>query len=368
MEGQCARPHFGLLANGGKAKAQIAEARKRGDPLLVAGTFHTEAQSHTAFEPHAAVARWNSDSLTVDLSTQAITHLAKAIAKRFGLSPEKVHVIAEHVGGGFGAELSLTGETVAAIELARAAAAPVRVAFDRHEEMTVTGYRPGAELQVALLSSKDGALQAMSVKTYADAGVAVNSAIAGFARMMYDAEAKELADYDVASNLPPGSPFRGPGGPLLSFALEQAVDDAAGRLRVDPSRCCTLGRQSGAPAALWLDGRATHLARPDFDRSAQRPAPVAVGVAAADWLYWWEQGVEVELAVLGGQLSVSTSVQDMGTGIRSVLARTAAEMFGLEQAEIGVAIGIPVSRADPFPAAAARRQAWCPPCSRRPKN
>ncbi len=333
-------PTSAFSLNAAKARKLLGEAKDRRDPLLVAGTFRTEAQSHAAFEPHAATARWSGDSLTVHLSTQAVAHLAKTIAKRFSVAPDKVRVLAEHVGGGFGAKLNLTGETVAAVELARAAGAPVRVAFDRHEEMSVTGYRPGAELQVALLAGPGGELQAMSVKAYADAGVAVNSSIAGFARMMYDADAKELADYDVASNLPPGAPFRGPGGPLLSFALEQAVDEAALRLRLDPialrrrwdsnrERQRLYGWMAEQP--IWRD-RAVSGARSGRFRRG-------VGIAAANWLYWWQQGVEVELAARSGRLTVSTSVQDMGTGIRSVLARTAAEAFGLEQAEIGVVIG-----------------------------
>ena len=333
-------PSGALSLNGGRAKKLIAEARTARDPLLVAGTFRTEAQSHTAFEPHAATARWSGDSLTVHLSTQAVAHMAKAIAKRFGLGEDKVRVIAEHVGGGFGAKLSVTGETVAAVELARAAGAPVRVAFDRHEEMSVTGYRPGAELKVALLCGKDGALRAMSVKAYADAGVAVNSAIAGFARMMYDTEAKELVDYDVVSHLPPGAPFRGPGGPLLSFALEQAVDEAAAKLRTDPIALRqrwdgNLERQRlyawMTAQPIWRDRAVKTVRSGRFRRG--------VGIAAANWLYWWEEGAQVELAVRGGKLTVSTSVQDMGTGSRSVLARTTAEAFGLEQAEIGVVIG-----------------------------
>ncbi|MFX4865107.1 molybdopterin cofactor-binding domain-containing protein, partial [Acinetobacter baumannii] len=80
------------------------------------------------------------------VSTQAVFHLAEVIAKRFGIAHEKVRVIADHVGGGFGSKAGLGGETIAAVELARAAKAPVRVVFDRHEELSVTGYRPAAEM------------------------------------------------------------------------------------------------------------------------------------------------------------------------------------------------------------------------------
>ena len=81
--------------------------------------------------------------------------------------------------------------------LSRAAKAPVRVAFDREEELSVTGYRPAAELKISLLPSSQGGLKALSVSAHADTGAATNSLIAGLARLIYPAEAKELVDFDV---------------------------------------------------------------------------------------------------------------------------------------------------------------------------
>ncbi|MGH6925564.1 MAG: molybdopterin-dependent oxidoreductase, partial [Propylenella sp.] len=217
-----------------KARNMIAAAKSKADPLLVEGTWRTSAQCHTAFEPHVAIAEFSDHRLTVYLSTQSVRAMASLIARKFSLPEDKVRVIVDHVGGGFGSKLNLRAETVAVVELARIAKAPVRVMLNRHEELSVAGYRPGAELMVSLLPGEDGALKALSVKTFADGGVGVNSTIAGIGRFHYPAEAKELADYDVVSNLPPGSPFRGPGGPVLAFALEQAVDEAALRLGTDP--------------------------------------------------------------------------------------------------------------------------------------
>ena len=111
--------------------------------------------------------------------------------------------------------------------------------------MSVAGYRPATEVKIALLPSRDGALKALSVIAHSDAGVAVNSTVAGLARLIYPAEAKELVDNDVVSNLPPGCAFRGPGGPPMAFALEQAIDEAALRLKVDPIAIAqALGPQS----------------------------------------------------------------------------------------------------------------------------
>src|SRR5207248_6780562 len=122
-----------------KAQRWIAEARKARNPLLVDTTFRASTQSHSCLEPHAAVARFEGDRLTVHASTQAVFHLMELIAKRYKLDHGKVRVIADHVGGGFGSKASLGMETIAAIDLAREAKAPVRIAYDRHEELSVTG-------------------------------------------------------------------------------------------------------------------------------------------------------------------------------------------------------------------------------------
>ena len=94
------------------ARGSIAGARAAGDPLLFEGTFRTGVQQHTCLEPHAAVARFDGDELTVHASTQAVAELRTKIAKSFKLDPAKVRVVAEHIGGGFGSKATLGVETV----------------------------------------------------------------------------------------------------------------------------------------------------------------------------------------------------------------------------------------------------------------
>src|SRR5262249_26601936 len=323
-----------------RAKAWLAEARKRRDPLLVEETFRVSTQQHSCLEPHAAVARFDADRLTVHVSTQAVFHLAELIAKRLGIAHDKVRVIADHVGGGFGSKAALGTETIAAIELARAAKAPVRVAFDRHEELSVTGYRPASEGKIALLPSAEGALKALTFSALADTGAATNSTLAGLARLIYPAEAKELADFDVISNLPPGAPFRGPGGPPMAFALEQAVDEAALRMKVDP--IALRKRWDTNPNRRRLYDWAAGL---DIWKNRKNAAAQTgryrrgVGVASGYWLYIWQPGSSIEVAVKSGRLIASTSTQDIGQGARTVIANTVAQEFGLEPHEVEVRIG-----------------------------
>jgi xanthine dehydrogenase YagR molybdenum-binding subunit len=321
-------------------RSWIEEARKANNPLLVEATFRAGTQSHACLEPHAAVARFDNNGLTVHVSTQGVFHTMEDIAKRYKLPHKNVRVIADHVGGGFGSKGTLGVETIAAIELAREAKAPVRVAFSREEELSVTGYRPAAELKIALLPSADGALKALSLTAHADTGAAINSTIATLARLIYPAQAKELADFDVVSNLPPGAPFRGPGGPPMALALEQAVDEAALRLKLDPIALRKRWDRDPNRQRLYDWAAALEVWRRRRDAATKSGRyRRGVGVATGYWFYFWQPGSKVELAVRKGRIVASTAVQDIGTGTRTVIANTVAREFGLDPEDIEVRIG-----------------------------
>ena len=339
-KGNVRGPSAAFSQKGKRAKAWLTEAHQKRDPLLVEETFRVATQSHACLEPHAAVARFDGDRLTVHVSTQAVHDVTEKLCKRYKLAHDKVRVIADHVGGGFGSKGSLGMETIAAVELARAAEAPVRVAFDREEELSVTGYRPAAEIKIGLLPSAQGDLKALSLIAHADTGAATNSIIAALARLIYPAEAKELVDFDVISNLPPGAPFRGPGGPPMAFALEQAVDEAALRLKADPISLRKRWDPDPNRQRLynWAEGLAVWRNRKEAATQSGRYRR-GVGVAAGYWFYFWQPGSSIELSIKGGRIVASTGVQDIGTGTRSVIASTVAKAFDLEPQDIEVRIG-----------------------------
>jgi xanthine dehydrogenase YagR molybdenum-binding subunit len=124
----------------------------------------------------------------------------------------------------------------------------------------------------------------------------------------------------------------------MAFALEQAIDEAALRMQIDP----ILLRQRWDPDPnrqrlykwaseldIWRRRAAAQTGRLRY----------GIGVASGYWLYFWQPGSKVELAVKGGRLIASTAIQDIGTGSRSVLANTVAHEFGFEPHEIEVRIG-----------------------------
>lgn len=345
---------------GRTAARRVEQARQRArdgaDERLVELTFSTAIQAHTTLEPHCAVGHWHTGSadtngntdgntngdtgLTIHASTQAVGEVAKAAAKRWGLSPELVEVVAEHIGGGFGAKATLSTEIIAAVELARAAKAPVRVVLDRAEELTDTGYRPGTEAAVAMLADGDGDLAALTVDVHGDGGVSVGSAVAVLSRLVYGNAPRRLRDFDVVTNNPPGAPFRGPGGPPMAWALEQAVDEMALKLGEDP--IALRRRWDGNPKrrALydWAAALPAWVDRPAPGRQTGRFRR-GVGVAAGNWMYFLDPATSVELSVEGGVVVARTTVQDMGTGIRSVMAHILREELGLPAERVRVEIG-----------------------------
>ena len=325
----------------GTATKRIDAARERGDNRLVSATFTTAAQAHTALEPHACVARWDDNGeLHLHLSTQAISKVAVEAAKRWGLKPAQVHIIADHVGGGFGAKVHITSDLVAAVELARVNAAPVRVVLDRAEELTDGGSRPATRIELSLLADGDGNLAAMSMDAWGDGGTSIGCNSAALARYIYGNSPRQLRDFDVLTHQPPGAPFRGPGGPPMVWALEQAVDEIAHRSGVDP--IALRQRWDGNPkrralyewaAALpaWTDRQPAGSPDGRFRRG--------VGVAATNWLYLLDPAAEVELVVEQGVVVARTTTQDIGTGSRSVIADILRAELELPAGRIRVEVG-----------------------------
>ncbi|MBV2364431.1 molybdopterin-dependent oxidoreductase [Streptomonospora nanhaiensis] len=325
---------------GGTAVRRVKDAANRGDRRLVAAVFRTGPQVHTALEPHSCVARWDEHGdLHLHTSTQAVVAVAEAAAKRWNLPRERVHVTAEHVGGGFGAKGGLRVEVVAAAELARAAGAPVRLVFDRAEELTDAGHRPGARLELGLLADAKGDLAALTLDAYNDGGVSTGGMVATLGLLMYGNAPRRLRDFDVLTNRPPGAPFRGPGGAQFHWALEQGVDMMAERLGEDP--IALRRRWDGNPKrrALYDWAAALPVWAERSRGSGTGRFRRGVGVAAANWLYLTDPATVVDLVVEDGAVVARSAVQDIGTGSRSVITDVVRTELGLPADRVRVGVG-----------------------------
>ncbi|MEV7523576.1 molybdopterin cofactor-binding domain-containing protein [Streptomyces sp. NPDC091371] len=319
------------------AVRRITEARGRNPERVVEGVFTTAAQTHTPLEPHACLAQWVDGTLHLDVSTQSLKHVAEQASERWGVPVERVVAKAVHVGGGFGCKMGLTTDVVAAVELARLHGAPVRVVLDRDEELIDGGYRPATRIRLAMVADADGELSALAMDADSDGGVSVGASVAAQARFMYGRAPRRLRDFDTVTNRPPGAPFRGPGGPPLCWALEQAVDEMAHRLGEDP--IALRRRWDGNAKRHALYDRAAALPLWSGSRGGTGRYRRGVGVAAANWLYFLDPATEVELTVEDGVVVARCAVQDIGTGARTVLRRAVAEELGVPEERVRAEVG-----------------------------
>ena len=263
------------------------------------------------------------------------------IAKRYKLEHDKVQVIADHVGGGFGSKASLGVETTTAIELARAAKAPVRIAYDRHEELSVTGYRPATEVKIALLPSEQGASESAVADRLCRhrCGDQLHHRGAGAADLSGGGERTRR----LRRHQQPAARRGVPRARRTADGVRAGTGDRRSRA-ADEGRSDRACANAGIPIptaerlydwALGLDvWRNRKIAASQTGRYRR-----GVGVATGYWLYLWQPGSKVEVSVKGGRLIASTATQDIGTGSRTVIANTVAREFGLEPHEIEVRIG-----------------------------
>lgn len=324
----------------GKAKRSIEKADKN-ESTHFAGKFFTPTQLHTCLEPHCAVADWNSEgNLTVYASTQSVYYLAKKLEETYGLKEENVKVKADYIGGAFGSKLTFYTAIRAAVELSRAAKAPVAVIYDRAEELSETGFRPPSMIDFDITAEKDGSQAAYTMQSYGNSGYAIGSNNADISGLGYPGLAKSLQDFDVLTNFQPGAAFRGPGGPAACFVLEQGIDQLAYQLGMDP---LAFRRQWEThegyislfdwvqKLGIWKDRKP----KPDTNQRFKR----GVGLAFGAWMHLYMPIAEVELFADSSGLTVSQAVQDMGQGARSVLAKAVSDVFGIPISAIKVAAG-----------------------------
>jgi xanthine dehydrogenase YagR molybdenum-binding subunit len=309
--------------------------------IVVEGEYRTQTQTHCCMEPHAIVADWRPDGLTVWISTQYTAGVRRELAQTFGLKLSQVRVKVVAMGGGFGSKSQLGGYGRFAVMLSRQAGAPVRLVLDREEEHLDTGNRPATWQKLSVGARRDGTLTAISLLEFGTAGVGVGAGVGNFAQSLYGCPNFASAQNDVFINAGRGSPFRGPGNTPGAFAMEQAIDELSDKLgldplelrdRIDPSPVRREERRLGAQRIGW-----ERRHKPGADHGVIKRG---LGMAQSIWgaNVTTNAACEVRLS-RDGTVEVLSSVQDLGTGIGTVLAQVVAEEFGLLPEDITVHIG-----------------------------
>jgi xanthine dehydrogenase YagR molybdenum-binding subunit len=314
----------------------------KGADVVVDAHYTTQVQTHSALETHGVVADWKPEMLTVYASTQGTASVREECAAYFQLPMSKVRVITEYMGGGFGAKFGAGNPGVVAAALSRKTGAPVRLMLDRQEEHLSVGNRPSSDQRLRIGAKKDGTITAIQLISYGTAGCGTGAGCAGPAANLYKWATLHIEENDVFTNAGPAAAFRAPGHPQGAFALEQSIDELAERLnmepldlrdRIDENPVRRVQRQIIRESAIWK----SRQAKPNTDAG---PIKRGIGLSQSIWYRHLTMESAAEVRVhKDGSLEVLSAVQDIGSGIKTVLAQILAEQFGVPPAQVEVKIG-----------------------------
>jgi CO/xanthine dehydrogenase Mo-binding subunit len=331
----------------GDADAGFGEA-----DVIVEAEYRTQTVLHNALETHQSVCRWEGDTLEVYISTQFIWGVRDSISQQLGLPPDRVRVVCNFMGGGFGAKNGPGAQTYIAIALASQTGQPVRCALSRREENLATGNRNSTIQRLRAGARSDGTIVALEGEFVNAVGWdGWSGPTYGPMEMLYACDNVRTLTYGAKLNLPPNAAFRAPGFVEGTFGLECLLDELAARLELDPLELRARNhadsdlvddRPYSSKNLLECYRRAeAHWARRDEVRArSEGPWRRGVGLASQIWYggggppsyAWVRVGAD-------GRAMVITAMQDIGTGTRTAMAQIAAEELGLPLERVRVSLG-----------------------------
>lgn len=324
-------------------------------PVRLDARYTTPDQSHAMMEPHASIASWEGDKLTVWTANQMIDWTKGDMAKTLGIPKDKVRLVSPYVGGGFGGKLFLRAEALLAALGARAAGRPVKVALTRPLMFNNTTHRPATIQRIRIGATREGKITAIGHESWSGdlPGGKPETAVQQ-TRLLYAGADRMTRTRLAVLDLPEGNAMRAPGEAPGLMALEIAMDEMAEKLRMDPVRFRVINDTTSdpeKPGRRFSQRRLVDCLRIGAERfgwNARKAEPgqtrdgrwlIGMGVAAA-----FRNNLVMKSAARvrldrSGVVTVETDMTDIGTGSYTVIAQTAAEMMGVPLDKVVVRLG-----------------------------
>ncbi|MGP0094067.1 MAG: xanthine dehydrogenase family protein molybdopterin-binding subunit [Xanthobacteraceae bacterium] len=215
----------------GDVAAGLAAAAKQ-----IEATYETAPQYHNAMEPHAIVAAWDGDTLSVDTPSQGLAMAQGRLAGLFGLSPDKIHIRSPFLGGGFGSKGFISGPQILGIMAARMVGRPVKLVLRREQMFGPVGHRAPTRQTLRIGADDEGKLTALvhRAKTTSSTFDDFFEPAADASHTLYASPA--IATSHEAVRVDTGTPLfmRAPGEATGSIALESAIDEMAQTCGMNP--------------------------------------------------------------------------------------------------------------------------------------
>ncbi|MBW2523422.1 MAG: xanthine dehydrogenase family protein [Deltaproteobacteria bacterium] len=352
--------------------------------VVVRGRYSTHHHDQLYVEPQGVLAYWNEAGVHVLGSMQCPYYVQKGFLRTFRLSPDQVHVTQAVTGGGFGGKEEYpTLLALHAALLARKSGRPVRMIYDRTEDLEATTKRHPSVTEVVSGCDRDGRLRALHLTTVFDAGAYVTLTPVVLSRGVLHAGGPYRWDdvliegVSVATNTPPNGAYRGFGVPQTMWAIERHLDRIARELRRDPVElkaqnllavgdCLPTGQRLrdsvGVSECVDRALRASEyrLKRrlgPRREGRRSRGIGASVFIHGAGFTGSGEQRLKGKVAVdlrSGGRLQVRSASTDIGQGTTTVFSQIAADAAGLPLDRIEVAVPCTTHVPDSGPTVASR--------------
>ena len=326
----------------GDIEAGLAVAAKR-----IEATYETAPQYHNAMEPHAVVAAWDGDTLSIDTPSQGLAMAQGRLAGLFGIAPDKIHIRSPFLGGGFGSKGMISGPQVLGVMAARLVGKPVKLVLRREQMFGPVGHRAPTRQTLRIGADNGGKLTALDHRTKT-----TSSTFDDFFEPASDAShtlytSPAISTSHEAVRLDTGTPLfmRAPGEATGSIALESAIDEMAHACGIDPlafrlANYAEVEPISGKPFSSKALRQCYAQGAERFGWQRRPLAPrqmrdrdgllVGWGVGTATFPALMFEGHAKAVLRQDGSGVMEIGAHDMGQGAWTALAQIAADSLGLD--------------------------------------
>ena len=320
--------------------------------VVIEQAYATACELHTPLELHGCVARWDGDLLTLWESTQGVYSVQQTVARILDMPLSKVRVIGHYLGEGFGSKLQTGKYSVIAVLLACRCGRPVKLFLTREEIFLSAGNRPASDMTLKAGVKKDGTLTALEFICLGSGGAFPSEGVSlvdWLVRDLYTCPNVKTHCRDVFINAGLTRPFRAPGHPQGSWALEQMMDALAKAINMDPvqlrlKNIPTVSQARKGPPPHTSTGleRCLKEGAEAFGWNKSPPQPAekgngtghlrrGKGMAACSWIAGGGPPSTVIIKLFtDGSVNLNMGASDIGTGTKTIMALVAAEELGIK--------------------------------------
>jgi xanthine dehydrogenase YagR molybdenum-binding subunit len=313
---------------------------------IVEETYLTPIQVHNAMEPHATIAWWEGEKLNLYDSTQYISGVKQSIARELNIPLDNVRVQCPYTGGGFGSKGSTWSHVPLAAMAAKVTGKPVKLVLGRPQMFGPVGYRTTTLNKIKIGATAGGKITAMQQNVVMSASVMEDfeEHSASPTKMLYASENNHVEEKLIDTNLGVATYMRAPGEAPGTAVLEIAMDELAEKLKMDPLqlRMVNYADKDYSSDKPWTSKNlrdAYQQAAGRFGWSKRNSTPgqmvegsnlIGYGMATATYPANRSAAQAIVRILPGGKVYAASGSQDLGTGMYTMIAQTAADTLGLD--------------------------------------